>query len=169
MCTAGLHFDILRQAARVPALSSSKARVSEQNQKEASVFVQPTDQPKKKNRFDPVHDSTAFFDSLAHSNYHPSSRPPHRIASRRRCLANNPLGSSSLRLLCSTVAFSLLQPDPTLKMMSSRNVNSLPANGPPSRDNFARLDERQKDQINDVVCMRTRSISTTPHKDLLAG
>lgn len=37
-------------------------------------------------------------------------------------------------------------------MMSSRNINNLPAHGAPSRDDFAKLDERQRDQINDVVC-----------------
>ncbi|KUI52466.1 Centrin-3 [Cytospora mali] len=35
-------------------------------------------------------------------------------------------------------------------MMSSRNINNLPAHGAPSRDDFAKLDERQRDQINDV-------------------
>lgn len=34
--------------------------------------------------------------------------------------------------------------------MSSRNINNLPAHGAPSRDDFAKLDERQRDQINDV-------------------
>lgn len=45
------------------------------------------------------------------------------------------------------------------KMMSSRNINNLPAHGAPSRDDFAKLDERQRDQINDVVCC----LATPPH------
>lgn len=48
------------------------------------------------------------------------------------------------------------------KMMSSRNINNLPAHGAPSRDDFAKLDERQRDQINDVVCcLGTRPFSGT--------
>lgn len=43
-------------------------------------------------------------------------------------------------------------------MMSSRNINNLPAHGAPSRDDFAKLDERQRDQINDVVCCLTSAI-----------
>ncbi|KAJ4393791.1 Calcium-binding component of the spindle pole body (SPB) half-bridge [Gnomoniopsis sp. IMI 355080] len=35
-------------------------------------------------------------------------------------------------------------------MMTTRNVNQLPTHGAPSRDDFAKLDERQRVQINDV-------------------
>lgn len=41
--------------------------------------------------------------------------------------------------------------------MMSRSINNLPAHGAPSRDDFAKLDERQRDQINDVVCCLTHA------------
>lgn len=49
--------------------------------------------------------------------------------------------------------------------MSSRNINNLPAHGAPSRDDFAKLDERQRDQINDVVGLNhfPNNAATTPN------
>ena len=34
--------------------------------------------------------------------------------------------------------------------MMARNIGGLPSHGAPSREDFLKLDDRQKDQINDV-------------------